>query len=100
MVTVSGGETGISGWKCLQVKNFVVHGICNFQKALSSYTIDNANCYNALQSNIKHLNLQTSAAIQENTADVATLEEIENAEKAWKKTVKDLALPKDFKKLV
>lgn len=57
-------------------------------------------CYTALQSGSKCILSQQNVGVQEspthavNVSDVATVEEVENAEKAWKKTVKDLPLPK------
>lgn len=53
--------------------------------------------YAALNSGAKCILSQQNVGVQESpthTADVATVEEIENAEKAWKRTVKDLPLPK------
>lgn len=70
-----------------------------FQKALSIYKVNGVSCYTALHSGAKCILNQPSVVVQDSpthtiVTDVATAEEIKNAEEAWKKTVKDLPLPK------
>lgn len=90
--TFLGIHRRIPGAYCLSsvdVKKFKTR----LQKALSTYKVDGTNSYLALQAGEKYYNLQ-SVAVQESpthtATDFATPEEIESAEKAWKKTAKDL----------
>lgn len=72
-----------------------------FQRALSCYKIESANCFVALHTASKYLN-QPNTIVQESSAnansqaagDIVSVQEIENARKAWQKTVNDLTTPK------